>query len=329
MARIAINGFGRIGRPAFRIMVEDPEVELVAINSPGENKSKAHLLKYDSVYGTWKKKFQLMEDKMVFEDKEVMLLRERDPEKLPWGKMEIDVVLESTGIFTDREGASKHLKAGARKVLISAPAKQPDITLVYGVNHKMYDKKKHSIISGASCTTNCLAPVAKVLNDKFKIQKAFMTTVHAVTADQNLVDKTHEKDLRRARSAMHSIVPTTSGATKAVAEVIPELKGKMDGLAMRVPVLDGSIVDFVSILGRAASVEEINQELRKASEKEMEGIIDYCNEPIVSSDVIGTTYSAIFDALSTQSIGELCKVLAWYDNEWGYACRMNDISKIL
>ncbi len=327
--RVAINGFGRIGRQVFQAGCNDPALEFVAINDLTDTKTLAHLLKYDSVHGRADETIDSRPDGLVVNGKFIKVFAEKDPERLPWGELKIDVVVESTGFFTERAGASKHLTAGAKKVLISAPAKGQDITIVKGVNEHLYDKSRHHIISNASCTTNCLAPVAKVLNDNFGIVHGFMTTVHAYTADQRLVDAPH-KDLRRARHAAVSTVPTTTGAAIAVAEVIPELKGKLDGIALRVPVPDGSITDFVCVLRKSATKEDINRLFKGVAERELKGIIEYTEDPIVSVDVIHNPHSSIFDSALTNVIdGNLVKVVAWYDNEWGYSSRMVDVIKLL
>ncbi|MGV8172400.1 MAG: type I glyceraldehyde-3-phosphate dehydrogenase [Candidatus Woesearchaeota archaeon] len=329
MIKVAINGFGRIGRQVLQAGILDPNIEWVAINDLTDTATLAHLLKYDSVHGKSKYTVEAKPDGLVVGGKFIKVFSEKDPEKLPWKDLNIDVVVESTGFFTDREGASKHLKAGAKKVLISAPAKGIDITLVKGVNEHSYDKNKHHIISNASCTTNCLAPMVKVLNDNFGIVHGFMTTVHAYTADQRLVDAPH-KDLRRARSAAVSTVPTTTGAAKTVGEVIPELKGKLDGIALRVPVPDGSVTDFVCVLKKPATIEAVNALFKNVAGYHLKDVLEYCDEPIVSADIIHNSHSVIFDALSTMVIdGTLLKVVGWYDNEWGYSNRMIDIIKIL
>ena len=325
--KVAINGFGRIGRCFLRAALRDG-INVMAINSTVDTKSTAHLFKWDSVYGRFENEVKATEGSIIVGKKEIKVVSERDPEKLPWKKFGIDVVIESTGVFTDRENALKHIKAGAEKVIITAPATNPDITVVIGVNENKLEDK-HKIISNASCTTNCLAPIAKILNNEFKIKRGFMSTVHAYTNDQRILDGTH-KDLRRARACALSIIPTTTGATKSVEEVIPELKGKLNGIAFRVPVACGSIVDFVVEVEKNVTKEEINKTVKKYAEKEMKNIIEYTEEPIVSADIIGNTHSAIFDALSTMVIGNnLIKVLAWYDNEYGYACRVADLVKIL
>jgi glyceraldehyde 3-phosphate dehydrogenase len=329
MIRVAINGFGRIGRQVLQAGILDPNIEWVAVNDLTDTATLAYLLKYDSVHGKSKYPVEAKPDGLIVGGKFIKVFSEKDPEKLPWKDLNIDVVVESTGIYTDRDGASKHLKAGAKKVLISAPAKGVDITLVKGVNEHTYDKAKHHIISNASCTTNCLAPMVKVLNDNFGIVHGFMTTAHAYTADQRLVDAPH-KDLRRARTAAVSIVPTTTGAAKTVAEVIPELKGKLDGLALRVPVPDGSVTDFVCVLRKPVTIESVNTLFKNVAGYHLKGILEYCDEPIVSADIIHNSHSVVFDALSTMVIdGTLLKVVGWYDNEWGYSNRMIDVIKIL
>jgi glyceraldehyde 3-phosphate dehydrogenase len=329
MIRVAINGFGRIGRQVLQAGIHDENIEWVAVNDLTDTKTLAHLLKYDSVHGRSKYAVEARPDGIVVDGKFIKVFAEKDPEKLPWKDLRIDVVVESTGFFAEREGAEKHIKAGAKKVLISAPAKGVDITIVKGVNEHLYNKEKHYIISNASCTTNCLAPMVKVLNDNFGIIHGFMTTAHAYTADQRLVDAPH-KDLRRARHAALSIVPTTTGAAKTVTEVIPELKGKLDGLALRVPVPDGSITDFVCVLKKNVTVEEVNALFKNVANYHLKGILEYCDEPIVSADIVHNSHSVVFDALSTMVIeGNFVKVIGWYDNEWGYSCRMVDVINIL
>jgi len=320
--KVAINGFGRIGRLLYRAALETKaDINFVAVNDLTDAKTLAHLLKYDSVHGKAPFDVKAKEKAIIVNGKELQVLSERDPAKLPWKELGVYIAVESTGLFRDRENASKHLQAGAKKVLISAPAKNPDITVVLGVNDDKYDQKKHNIISLASCTTNCVAPVAKVLNEKFGIKGALMTTAHAYTNDQRLLDLQH-KDLRRARAAASNIVITTTGAAVAATLTLPELTGKMDGLAIRVPVPDVSIVDLVATLEKKATVDEINAAFKKAAEKELKGILAYSEEPLVSSDYIHNPYSAIVDGLSTMVIGNLVKVLAWYDNEWGYSVKM-------
>ena len=329
MIRVAINGFGRIGRQVFQAGANDPNIEWVAINDLTDTKTLAHLLKYDSVHGRFKGTVEHAEDGLIVNGKFIKVYKEKDPLNLPWKAINIDVVVESTGFFTDREGAQKHIIAGAKKVLISAPAKNPDITIVKGVNEQMYDKNKHHIISNASCTTNCLAPIVKVLDDNYGVIKGFMTTVHAFTADQRLVDAPHS-DLRRARHASINITPTTTGAAKAVAEVMPHLKGKLDGISLRVPVPDGSITDFVCEVRKDVTKEQINWLFSEVSKYHLKGILEYTADPIVSTDIIHNNHSSIFDSQLTNVIdGKLIKVVAWYDNEWGYSNRMIDVIKLL
>ncbi|MCW7076294.1 MAG: type I glyceraldehyde-3-phosphate dehydrogenase [Candidatus Syntropharchaeales archaeon] len=323
--KVAINGFGRIGRNVFRAAMGNSAIEIAAINDLTDPKTLAHLLKYDSVHGTLEPEVKAEEDGLTVDGKFVKVLSERDPASLPWKEMGIDAVVESTGFFTAREGASKHLDAGAGKVIISAPAKNPDATIVIGVNDDIYDPEKHNIISLASCTTNCLAPVAKVLNDSFGIEKGLMTTVHSYTNDQQLLDFPH-KDLRRARAAAASIIPTTTGAAVAVTLVLPELTGKLDGMAMRVPVTNVSVVDFVARVGRSTTVEEVNAALKAAADGSMAGILDVCDLPLVSIDYLDNKHSSIVDSSLTNVIdGDLVKVISWYDNEWGYSCRVVDM----
>jgi len=329
MTRVAINGFGRIGRMVLRAGYNDPGLEWVAINDLTDTKTLAHLFKWDSVHGKFDGHVEYTDHELIVNGIHIKVTAEKDPLKLPWKDLKVDVVVESTGFFTDREGAQKHIAAGAKKVLISAPAKGHDFSIVKGVNEHNYDKAKHHIISNASCTSNCLAPMVKVLHDNYGVIKGFMTTAHAFTADQRIVDAPH-KDLRRARTAATSIVPTSTGAAKAVAEVIPELKGRLDGIALRVPVPDGSIVDFVCEVGRDVTKEEINQLFKNVAAHHLNGVIEYTDEPIVSTDIIHNPHSCIFDASLTNVIGgRLVKVLGWYDNEWGYSCRMIDIVKML
>jgi glyceraldehyde 3-phosphate dehydrogenase len=326
MVKIAINGFGRIGRCVFRQAFGTKNMEFVAINDLTDAKTLAYLLKYDSVHGIYDKDVKAKGNSIFVDGKEIQIVAEKDPEKLPWGKMGVDVVIESTGRFTDKAGAGKHLTAGAKKVLISAPAKDPDVTIVMGVNEKTYDAKKHNIISNASCTTNCLAPMAKVLNDKFGIQKGLMTTIHSYTNDQMLLDLPH-KDLRRARAACLSMIPTTTGAAAAVSLVLPELKGKLDGMSIRVPTPNVSVVDLVATLNKDVTAEEVNAALKAASEKELKGILQYTDEPLVSIDFNNNKSSSIVDALSTKVIEKnMVKVLSWYDNETGYSQRLVDLA---
>ena len=322
VVKVAINGFGRIGRLLYRAALEtDAEIDFVAVNDLADANTLAHLLKYDTVHGRLPFNVEARKDAIIVDGKELKVLAEPDPANLPWKELDVYLAVESTGRFTDREGASKHLEAGAKKVLISAPAKNPDITLVLGVNDDKYDHKNHHIISLASCTTNCVAPVAKVLNDRFGIKAGLMTTAHAVTNDQRLLDMQH-RDLRRARAAAYNIVPTTTGAAVAATLALPELEGRMNGLALRVPVPNVSIVDFVATLEKQATAEEVNNAFKEAAQKELKGILDFTTEPVVSSDFIHNPYSAIVDGLFTIVIGNLVKVLAWYDNEWGYSVKM-------
>ncbi|WP_026487157.1 type I glyceraldehyde-3-phosphate dehydrogenase [Caldanaerobius polysaccharolyticus] len=324
--RVGINGFGRIGRNAFKAALEKgSDIEFVAVNDLTDPATLAHLLKYDSLFGKFKGTVEATENSMIVNGKEIKILKETDPSKLPWGELGVDIVIESTGRFTKREDAAKHLQGGAKKVIISAPAKEEDITIVMGVNEDKYDPKNHHIISNASCTTNCLAPVAKVLDDNFGIVRGMMTTVHSYTNDQRILDLPH-KDLRRARAAAQSIIPTTTGAAKAVALVMPNLKGKLNGMAMRVPTPTVSITDFVAELKKDVTVEEVNGALKAAAEGPMKGILAYCEEPLVSVDFRGDSHSSIVDALSTMVIeGNMVKVVAWYDNEWGYSNRVIDL----
>jgi len=323
--RVAINGFGRIGRNFFRACYGNENIEIVGINDLTDAYTLAHLLKYDSVHGKFKGDVKAKEDAIEVDGKEIKITSIKDPEQLPWKDHEVDIVIEATGIFRDREGAGKHLKAGAKKVIISAPGKSPDITIVLGVNEEKYNPKEHHIISNASCTTNCLAPVVKVLNEEFGVEKGYMITVHAYTNDQRILDLPH-KDLRRARAAAVNIIPTTTGAAKAVGEVLPEMKGKLDGSARRVPVADGSLVDLTVILNKETTAEEINQKMKEASEGKLRGILEYTEDPIVSQDIVGNPHSSIFDGLSTKVIGgNLAHIVAWYDNEWGYSNRLKDL----
>jgi glyceraldehyde 3-phosphate dehydrogenase len=322
---VAINGFGRIGRLLYRAALETKaDINFVAVNDLTDAKTLAHLLKNDTVHGKTPFDVKAKEGALVVGGKELKVLAEPDPAKLPWKKMGVFVAVESTGRFRGREDASKHLQAGAKKVLVSAPmspAKSADLTVVFGVNDKKYNPKKHNIISLASCTTNCVAPVAKVLNDKFGIKEGLMTTVHAVTNDQRLLDMQH-KDLRRARAAAFNMIPTTTGAAVAATLALPELEGRMNGMALRVPIPNVSIVDFVATLKKGATAEEVNKAFEKAAKKELKGILDYSEEPLVSSDLVHNPYSAIVDGPLTMVIGNLVKVLAWYDNEWGYSVKM-------
>jgi glyceraldehyde 3-phosphate dehydrogenase len=324
--KVGINGFGRIGRNFFRAATgQKADIDFVAVNDLTSPATLAHLLKYDSIMGRFPGSVEAKEDALVVDGKSIKVLSERDPGALPWADLGVEVVIESTGFFLDRESAGKHLAGGAKKVIISAPAKEPDITLVLGVNDGDYNKDEHHIISNASCTTNCLAPVCKVLLDEFGIEKGFMTTVHAYTNDQRILDLPH-KDLRRARAAAISLIPTTTGAAKAVSLVLPELKGRMDGMAMRAPTPDGSVVDLVAILGREVTKEEVNEAFKKyADTGAMKGILKYMEDPIVSIDIVGDPYSSIFDSQATMVQGSMVKILSWYDNEWGYSNRLVDL----
>ncbi|MCL6623685.1 MAG: type I glyceraldehyde-3-phosphate dehydrogenase [Fimbriimonadales bacterium] len=329
--RVGINGFGRIGRLVLRaILARYPEdITVVAVNDLGDPRTNAHLFKYDSTYGTFQGEVRFDEDEIFVCGNRIKNFAVKDPGEIDWESVGAEIIIESSGKFTDREGASKHLRGTVKKVLISAPAKGDDLTLVLGVNEESYDPQKHVVISNASCTTNCLAPVAKVLLDEFGIESGLMTTVHSYTNDQRILDQVH-KDLRRARSAGHNIIPTTTGAAKAIGLVIPELQGKMHGYAIRVPTATVSVVDLVVNLQRKASAQEINDAFRRASEGRMKGILRVCDEPLVSSDFIGDSHSATVDAELTMVLdGHLTKVVAWYDNEWGYACRCADLVKFL
>ncbi|WP_347159357.1 type I glyceraldehyde-3-phosphate dehydrogenase [Pontibacter chitinilyticus] len=321
--KVAINGFGRIGRLTFRALLAKDNVEVVAINDLTDTTTLAHLLKYDSVHGRFNGTVEASQNGIIVNGTEIQVTAERDPKNLPWGKLGVDVVLESTGRFVDEQGASGHIQAGARKVVISAPAKGNIPTVVLGVNEDILTGDE-TIVSNASCTTNCLAPMAKVLDDAFGIEKGYITTVHAYTADQNLQDGPH-KDLRRARAAAYSIVPTSTGAAKAVGLVLPHLKGKLDGVAMRVPIPDGSLTDLTCILKRSVTKEEINAAMKQAAEGPLKGILEYTEDPIVSIDIVGNTHSCIFDAELTSANETLVKVVGWYDNETGYSNRAADL----
>ncbi len=323
--KIGINGFGRIGRLVMRA-AKGTNVEFVGINDITDAPTLAHLLKYDSIHRRFQGEVGHDGNNLIVDGKKIPIMAEKDPGALPWAKLGADIVIESTGKFTDKESAGKHIAAGAKKVLISAPAKKHDGTFVIGVNDNQYDKAKHHVISIGSCTTNCLAPFTKVLLDNFGIEKGFMTTIHSYTNDQRILDLPH-KDLRRARAAALSMIPTTTGAAKAIAEVIPELKGKLDGCAIRVPTPDGSLVDLAVILGRDVTVEEINAAMKKAAAGPLKGVLEFTEEPIVSSDVIGNPHSSVFDSKMTQASGKFAKVFSWYDNEWGFSSRMVDMVK--
>ena len=324
--KVAINGFGRIGRNVLRSALNEEKLEIVAINDLTSARALAHLLKYDSVHGQLNASVSAKESLLMVNGRDIEILSERDPVKLPWKNMGVDLVIESTGLFVDKAGASKHITAGAKKVIISAPAKEPDITIVLGVNEESYDPVKHHIVSNASCTTNCLAPVAKVLLNEFGIKRGLMTTIHSYTNDQRILDLPHE-DLRRARSAAISMIPTTTGAAKAVFLVLPELKGKMDGMAIRVPTPNVSLVDLVVEVEKDTTPAEVNKALKSATENELKNILQYTEEPLVSVDLNNNPHSSIVDGLSTNVIEKnMVKVLAWYDNEWGYSCRVRDLA---
>lgn len=327
--KVGINGFGRIGRNVFRVIAERKGIDVVAVNDLTDARTLSILLKYDSVHGKFKGDIDSKENAIIVKGKKVRLTKEKDPAKLPWKELGVEVVIESTGIFTKKADCEKHLEAGAKKVILSAPAKdQLDATIVMGINENVL-KPEHKIVSNASCTTNCLAPLAKVINDNFGIEKGLMTTIHAYTNDQNVADLMHS-DLRRARAAAINIIPTTTGAAKAIGEVIPELKGKLDGMAMRVPVANGSVTDLVALVKKKVSIEKINNAIKAASENELKGILEYCEDPIVSSDIIDNDHSCIFDSLSTYVVGDnLIKVIGWYDNEWGYSNRMVDLIELI
>jgi len=326
--KVGINGFGRIGRQSFKAMLDyyPDELDVVAVNDIGDLSTMAHLLKYDSNYGRFPGTVEVKGDTLVVNGRETRFLCQRDPADIPWGDLGVDIALECVGIFRRREQAAKHLTAGAKKVIISAPATGPDVTLVLGVNEEEYDPQNHNILSNASCTTNCVAPVMKVLSDKFGVEKALMTTTHAYTTDQRVLDLPH-RDLRRARAAALNIIPTTTGAAIASALVVPELEGRFHGIAMRVPTPTVSIIDVVALLGKDVTQEELIAAFREAAEGKMKGFLEVCEEPLVSTDFKGDPHSAIVDALSTMVMGgNLVKVISWYDNEWGYACRMADLT---
>lgn len=331
VTRIGINGFGRIGRQVTRAIKEryPDKLQVVAINDLADTQTNAHLFKYDSNYGTYPGTVEATEDGILIDDSLVKVLAERDPADLPWGDHGVDIVVESTGFFTDGPKAAGHMKGGAKKVIISAPAKGEDATLVLGVNPETYDPQKHNVVSNASCTTNCIATMAKVLHENFGIERGLMTTIHSYTGDQNILDKVHE-DLRRARSAAQNIIPTTTGAAKAVGVVLPELNGKIHGMAFRVPTATGSVTDFVANLSKGASEKDINDAYQEAAAGSLSGILQYTDEPLVSSDFIGNPHSSIIDGLSTMSLqDDMVKVVGWYDNEWGYSSRTADLAAFL
>ncbi|MBA7502693.1 Glyceraldehyde-3-phosphate dehydrogenase 1 [subsurface metagenome] len=329
--KVGINGFGRIGRLALKAIKQRAanKLEVVVVNDLTDAKTNAHLFKYDSNYGAYPGKVEAKDDSIIVDDREIKVLAERDPAKIPWRDYGVDIVIESTGLFREAARAASHLQGGAKKVIISAPAREEDITVVLGVNEGQYDPAKHYIISNGSCTTNCIAPVVKILQQNFGVSRGLMTTIHSYTNDQRILDVFH-RDLRRARAAAMNIIPTTTGAARVVGVVIPELKGKIHGIAIRVPTSVVSIVDFVADLDREVTAEEVNHAFQRAAEGELKGIVEYCDEPLVSSDFKGNSASAIFDALSTMVMGgNMVKVLAWYDNEWGYSCRLADLASYI
>jgi len=329
--RVGINGFGRIGRQSLKAMLErhPRDLEVVALNDLTDTETNAHLLKYDSTYGHFPGEIETTPDALIVNGHTIKVISQRDPAHIPWGDLGVELVIESTGLFTDANKAAAHLQGGAKKVIISAPAKGEDITLVLGVNEEMYDPQRHHIISNASCTTNCLAPAAKVLNDTFGIERGMMNTIHSYTNDQRILDQVH-KDLRRARSAGANIIPTTTGAARALALVIPELKGRFDGMSLRVPTVTVSVVDFVADVRKEATKEAVNDAYKQAAAGSLKGILDYTEEPLVSTDFRGDDHSAIIDGLSTMVVGKnMVKVVAWYDNEWGYSCRIADLVQFL
>ena len=327
--RVGINGFGRIGRSFLRAAVElDADIDIVGVNDITDTETLAHLLRYDSVHRKFKGTVEARDNSLIVNDDEIVVTSERDPANLPWKDLGAEIVVESTGLFTKRDQAAKHLEAGARKVLISAPAKNEDVTLVLGVNEHTYDPNQHDVISNASCTTNSVVPMAKVLDEAFGIANGFMTTVHAYTGDQRIHDAPH-RDLRRARAAAQSIVPTTTGAARAASLALPQLEGKLDGISLRVPVIDGSLTDLVVNLEQDVTVEQVNEAFAEAANGALNGILEYATDPLVSVDIIGNPHSCIFDSLSTMANGTTVKVLGWYDNEWGYSCRLVDVAAFI
>ena len=328
--KVGLSGFGRIGRDILRIYFEEKvtDFEVVAINASGKLKDLAHLFKYDSMYGKFDGTIDVYEGGFLIDGKKIPVVNYRDPAQIPWGELGVDLVIDSTGAFKEKVDLEKHIQAGAKKVIITAPAKNEDITIVMGVNDELYDSEKHNVISNASCTTNCLAPVAKVILDKFGVKKGLMTTIHAYTNDQQILDKRHS-DPRRARAGAENIIPTTTGAAKAVALVLPELKGKLNGFSVRVPVPTVSMVDVVFEVNKSTTAEEVNKYLKEASEGELKDILGYSDEPLVSRDYVGDRRSSIVDSLSTMVIDNMVKVIAWYDNEWGYSCRVVDLAKLI
>ena len=331
VTRVGINGFGRIGRQSLKAMMErhPQDLEVVALNDLTDTQTNAHLLKYDSTYGRFPGEVETTPDSLIVNGHSVKVISQRDPAQIPWGDLGVELVIESTGLFTDAKKAAAHLQGGAKKVIISAPAKGEDITIVLGVNDDMYDPRAHNIISNASCTTNCLAPAAKILNDTFGIERGLMNTIHSYTNDQRILDQVH-KDLRRARSAGTNIIPTTTGAARALALVIPELKGRFDGMSLRVPTITVSVVEFVAIVRKGVTKEAVNDAYKQAAAGSLKGILGYTEEPLVSSDFRGDPRSSIIDGLSTMVVGDnMVKVVAWYDNEWGYSCRVADLAHFL
>ena len=328
--RVGINGFGRIGRQSMKALLEryPREIEVVAVNDLTDTKTNAHLLKYDSTYGRFPGEVEATADSLIVNGRTIKVISQRDPAMIPWGDLGVELVIESTGLFTDADKAAAHIKGGAKKVIISAPAKGEDLTIVLGVNDFMYDPARHNIVSNASCTTNCLAPAAKVINDTFGIEKGLMNTIHSYTNDQRILDQVH-KDLRRARTAGANIIPTSTGAARALALVIPELKGRFDGMSLRVPTVTVSVVDFVATLRKETSKDEVNQAFKDAAAGSLKGILDFTDEPLVSTDFRGDSHSSIIDGLSTMAIGNMIKVIAWYDNEWGYSCRVADLTHFI
>jgi len=329
--RVGINGFGRIGRQSLKAILEryPRELEVVAVNDLTDTKTNAHLLKYDSTYGRFPGEIETTPDSLIVNGHSIKVLSLRNPGEIPWGDLGVEIVIESVGIFTDADKAGAHIQGGAKKVIISAPAKGEDLTIVLGVNDNMYDPARHNIISNASCTTNCLAPAAKVINDTFVIEKGLMNTIHSYTNDQRILDQVH-KDLRRARSAGVNIIPTTTGAARALALVIPELKGRFDGMSLRVPTVTVSVVDFVADLRRSTTKDEVNDAFKQAAAGSLKGILDYTDEPLVSTDFRGDPHSSIIDGLSTMVVGgNMVKVVAWYDNEWGYSSRIADLTHFI
>ena len=329
MVRVAINGFGRIGRQILQAGINDPEIEWVAVNDLTDTKTLAYLMKYDSVQHRETKDVRAEADSIIVNGKKILVFAEKDPERLPWGKLNIDIVIESSGFFTKKDDAMKHIRAGAKKVLISAPSKDADLSIVKGVNEHLL-KPEHKVVSNCSCTTNCAAPLAKVINDNFSIEKGFIITTHAYTATQRLVDAPDPKDMRRGRNAAVNIVPSTTGAAEAVVQTIPALKGKLDGFALRVPVPTGSIITLIALVKKPAKAEDINRLFQNVSDYHMKGVVQYNEEPLVSTDIIHNPYSCVFDApLTKVTDGNLVSVTGWYDNEWGYSCRMVDVVKLM